>query len=44
MKKRKRAFADTDQTKLSCIQIQALELLHADTKEMKEKYGTRVVK
>ena len=44
MKKRKRAFADTDQTKLSQIQTRALELLHADTKEMKEKYGTRVVK
>ena len=40
----KRAFADTDQTKLSQIQTRALELLHADTKEMKEKYGTRVVK
>ena len=40
----KRAFADTDQTKLSQIQTRALELLHADTKEMEEKYGTRVVK
>ena len=39
----KRAFADTDQTKLSQIQTRALELLHADTQEMKEKYGTRVV-
>ena len=35
----KREFADTDQTKLSCIQTRALELLHADTKEMEEKYG-----
>ena len=35
----KRAFADTDQTKLSRIQAQALELLHAHTKEMEEKYG-----
>ena len=32
-------FADTDQTKLSCIQTLALELLHAHTKEMEEKYG-----
>lgn len=32
-------FADTDQTKLSCIQNRALELLHAHTKEMEEKYG-----
>ena len=37
-------FANTDQTNLSGIQTRALELLHADTKEMKEKYGTRVVK
>ena len=35
----KREFADTDQTKLSCIQTRALELLHAHTKEMEEKYG-----
>lgn len=35
----KREFADTDQTKLSSIQTRALELLHADTKEMEEKYG-----
>ena len=35
----KRAFADTDQTQLSCIQTRALELLHAHTKEMEEKYG-----
>ena len=32
-------FADTDQQSLSCIQAQALELLHAHTKEMEEKYG-----
>ena len=32
-------FADTEQTKLSCIQARALELLHAHTKEMKEKHG-----
>ena len=32
-------FADTDQTNLSCIQTRALELLHAHTKEMDEKYG-----
>ena len=35
----KPAFADTDPTNLSCIQARALELLHAHTKEMKEKYG-----
>ena len=35
----KREFADTDQTNLSHIQTQALELLHAHTKEMEEKYG-----
>ena len=35
----KLAFADTDQAKLSCIQARALELLHAHTKEMEEKYG-----
>lgn len=35
----KHEFADTDQTKLSCIQNRALELLHAHTKEMEEKYG-----
>ncbi len=34
-------FADTEQTKLSCIQARALELLHAHTKEMKEKHGKR---
>ena len=32
-------FADTDQAKLSDIQTRALELLHAHTKEMEEKYG-----
>lgn len=32
-------FADTDQTNLSDIQTRALELLHAHTKEMEEKYG-----
>ena len=32
-------FADTDQTNLSGIQTRALELLHAHTKEMEEKYG-----
>ncbi|MDD6176189.1 MAG: hypothetical protein PUC59_10615 [Firmicutes bacterium] len=32
-------FADTDQTKLPLIQTRALELLHAHTKEMEEKYG-----
>ena len=35
----KREFADTDQAKLSRIQTRALELLHAHTKEMEEKYG-----
>ena len=34
-----RGFADTDQTDLSAIQARALELLHAHTAEMKEKYG-----
>jgi len=34
-----REFGDTDQTKLSAIQTRALELLHAHTEEMKEKYG-----
>ena len=32
----KRAFADTDQTKLSCIKTRALELLHAHTEEMEK--------
>ena len=35
----KLGFADTDQTNLSGIQARALELLHAHTKEMDEKYG-----
>ena len=35
----KREFADTDQKNLSHIQTLALELLHAHTKEMEEKYG-----
>lgn len=35
----KREFADTDQTDISGIQARALELLHAHTKEMEEKYG-----
>ena len=35
----KREFAYVDQTNLSAIQTRALELLHADTKEMEEKYG-----
>ena len=34
-----REFADTDQTVLSCIQTQALELLRAHTRELEEKYG-----
>ena len=35
----KLGFADKDQTNLSGIQTRALELLHAHTKEMEEKYG-----
>ncbi|MGN1074386.1 MAG: hypothetical protein ACI4QB_05280, partial [Eubacteriales bacterium] len=35
----KTGFAGTDQTDLSRIQDRALELLHAHTKEMEEKYG-----
>ena len=35
----KREFADTDQRSLPCIQVQALELFYAHTKEMEEKYG-----
>ena len=35
----RREFAGTDQTQLSCIQVRALKLLDAHTKEMKEKYG-----
>ena len=31
-----RAFADTDQADLSCIQARALELFHAHTKELEE--------
>ena len=34
-------FADTDQTNLSGIQTRALELLHAHTEEMVEKYGNQ---
>lgn len=35
----KREFADADKTELSRIHARALELLHAHTKEMEEKYG-----
>ena len=35
----KREFADTNQGSLPSIQARALELLHAHTAEMKEKYG-----
>jgi len=35
----RREFADTDQGSLHCIQARALELLHAHTAEMEEKYG-----
>lgn len=35
----KREFADTNQRLLPCVQAQALELLHAHTAEMEEKYG-----
>ena len=35
----RRAFADTDQAALACIQTRALELLQTDTKDMEEKYG-----
>ena len=38
----KREFADTDQSNLTRIQARALELLHAHTKEMKEKYGKQL--
>ena len=34
-----REFSDTDQTQLSRIQARALELLHAHTKELEDKYG-----
>ena len=37
----KRDFADTDQSDLARIQARALELLHAHTKEMEEKYGEK---
>ena len=36
-------FADTDQSALSCIQIQALALFQAHTKEMEEKYGETIM-
>lgn len=39
--KLKLEFADTDQTNLSVIQPRALELFHAHTKEMEEKYGNQ---
>lgn len=35
----RREFADTDQTELSRVQARALELFHAHTREMEEKYG-----
>ena len=35
----KREFADSDQRSLPCVQARALELLHAHTDEMEEKYG-----
>lgn len=35
----KREFADTNQRSLPCVQARALELLHAHTDEMEEKYG-----
>ena len=38
----KRKFADTDQSSLSCIQVRALELFHAHTKEMEEQYGGQI--
>ena len=37
-------FADMDQTNLSGIQMRALELLHAHTEEMEEKYGKQKIK
>ena len=37
-----REFSDTNQQSLPAIQARALELFHADTKEMKEKYGEQV--
>ena len=38
----KRKFTDTDQSSLSCIQVRALELFHAHTKEMEEQYGGQI--
>lgn len=35
----RREFADTEQAELSRVQSRALELLHAHTKELEEKYG-----
>ena len=35
----KRRFADTDQTRLACVQTRALALLDAHTKELEKKYG-----
>ena len=35
----KRELSDTNQQSLPCVQARALKLLHAHTKEMKEKYG-----
>lgn len=35
----KRELSDTNQQSLPCIQARALELFHAHTKEMQEKYG-----
>ena len=32
-------LSDTNQQSLPCVQARALKLLHAHTKEMKEKYG-----
>ena len=37
-----REFSDTNQQSLPAIQARALELFHADTKEMQEKYGEQV--
>ena len=34
-----REFSDTNQQSLPCVQARALELFHAHTKEMEEKYG-----
>ena len=35
----KRDFSDTNQQSLPCVQARALELFHAHTKDMQEKYG-----